>query len=82
MSAKEFWAVMETYNAQVWPAQLVFFVIAIVLIAWLFLKSGSLSNALLKLYFVFAFGLSGTFFFFIFYKMIKCQIHRIIGLNI
>ena len=68
MSAKEFWGVIETYNAQIWPAQLVFFIIAIVLITWLFLKPSRLSNALLKLYFVFSFALSGTVFFMIFYS--------------
>ena len=65
MSAKEFWGVIEAYGAQIWPAQLVFFIIAIVLIAWLFLKPSRLSNALLKLYFVFSFGWSGIVFFMI-----------------
>ena len=65
MSAKEFWGILGTYNAQIWPAQLVFFIIAIVLIAWLFLKPSRLSNALLKLYFVFSFGWSGIVFFMI-----------------
>jgi len=46
----------------------VFFIIAIVLIAWLFLKSSKLSNALVKLYFVFSFGLSGPLFFMVFYS--------------
>ena len=68
MSAEEFWDVIETYNTQIWPTQLVFYIIIIALVAWLFLKPGSLSNVLIKLYFFFSFGLSGTFFFFIFYS--------------
>ena len=68
MSAKEFWAIIEAYNTQIWPAQLVFYIIIIALVAWLFLKPGRLSKALVKLYFLFSFGLSGTFFFIIFYS--------------
>ncbi len=68
MSAEEFWGVIGAYGARIWPAQLVFFIIAIVLIAWLFLKPGGLSNMLLKLYFVFSFALSGIVFYMVFYS--------------
>ena len=68
MSANEFWGILEAYNTQIWPAQLVFFIIAIVLVAWLFLKPGKLSNASIKLYFVFSFGWIGIVFFMIFYS--------------
>jgi len=53
MSAEEFWDVIETYNTQIWPTQLVFYIIIIALVAWLFLKPGSLQNVLIKLYFFF-----------------------------
>ena len=43
-------------------------VLGLLLIALLFLKPTRLSNALVKLYFVFSFGLSGTVFFIIFYS--------------
>jgi len=68
VSSKEFWGILEAYNTQIWPAQPIFYIIIIALVAWLFLKPGSQSNALVKLYFLFSFGLSGTFFFIIFYS--------------
>ena len=68
MSAEEFWGVIGAYGAQIWPAQLVFFVIAIVLIAWLFLKPGRLPNLMVKLYFVLSFDWIGIVFFMLFYS--------------
>jgi hypothetical protein len=75
MSAKEFWDVLGAYGAQIWPAQLVFFIVVIVLVAWLFLKPSRLSNALVKLYFVFSFGWIGIYFFMIFYSRSAGLVH-------
>lgn len=67
MSAEEFWAAIESYYTHIWPAQLVFYIIIIALVAWLFLKPGPLAGALIKLYFLLSFGLRGPFFFIVFY---------------
>lgn len=57
---------MEAYGAKVWPAQAIFFVVAVALVLFLFVKPGKASNILMKLYLVFSFGWIGIVFFTIF----------------
>lgn len=54
---------MEAYGAKVWPAQAIFFVVAVALVLFLFVKPGKASNILMKLYLVFSFGWIGIVFF-------------------
>ena len=57
----EFWQVMEAYGAQLRPAQIVFYIAAIPLVGWLFLKAGRIQIFFAKLYLSIAFVLyNGT----------------------
>jgi hypothetical protein len=68
LSAKQWWPIMEAYSAWIWPAQMFFFIVAVVLIAWLFPKPGRVSNTFVKLYLVVAFAWNGIMFFLILAK--------------
>jgi hypothetical protein len=63
ISAEEWWSIMEAYGARIWPAQAVFYVVAILLCAWLFYKPGRVQSWLLKLYLAIAFAWNGVVFF-------------------
>lgn len=65
LPAREWWSIMEAYGARIWPAQMVFFIVAVVLIAWVFVKPDRVSNTLVKLYLILAFAWIGIVFFLI-----------------
>jgi hypothetical protein len=65
LSAEERWGIMGAYGATVWPAQAIFFLVAVALVLFLFVKPRKPSNILMKLYLVFSFGWSGIVFFII-----------------
>jgi len=48
LSAKEWWGIIGTYGAQIWPAQLVFFIIAITLVVWLSIPGDASTGQLLR----------------------------------
>ena len=61
----EFWQVMEAYGAQIRPAQIVFYIAAILLVGWLFLKAGRIQTLFAKLYLSTAFAWNGIAFYFV-----------------
>jgi hypothetical protein len=61
----EFWQVMEAYGAQIRPAQIVFYIAAILLVGWLFLKPGRIQTLFAKLYLSMAFAWNGIAFYFV-----------------
>jgi hypothetical protein len=66
MIAKDdFWQVMEAYGAQIRPAQIVFYIAAILLVGWLFLKPGKIQTLFAKLYLSMAFAWNGIAFYFV-----------------
>ena len=66
--AEEWWSIIETYGARIWPAQAVFYIAAILLTGWLLLKPGRFQNWITKLYLSIAFAWNGIVFFLILAK--------------
>jgi hypothetical protein len=62
---EEFWRVMEAYGAGISPAQVIFYVAAILSVGWLFLKPGRIPNLCAKLYLSLAFAWTGVAFYMI-----------------
>ena len=56
---EEFWGVMRTYNTAISPAQVIFYVAAILSVGWLFLRPGRPQNLCAKLYLATAFAWTG-----------------------
>jgi len=65
ISAEEWWSIMEAYGARIWPAQAVFYVVPILLVAWLFYKPGRVQSWLVKLYLAIAFAWNAVVFFWV-----------------
>ena len=63
ISADEFWRVMEAYGAQIRPAQIVFYIAAVLIVGWLFLSAGRLQTLVAKLYLSIAFAWNGIAFY-------------------
>jgi hypothetical protein len=61
----DFWSIMGAYGARIMPIQLVFYVAAILVVGWLFLKPGRTQSLLAKLYLSIAFAWNGVAFFFV-----------------
>lgn len=59
--AEEWWHIVEAYGARIWSAQIVFYVLAILLTGWLLLKPGRVQSWFTKLYLSLAFA--GILFF-------------------
>ena len=71
LSAEEWWGILEAYGAKVWPAQAIFFVVAVLIVLFVFLKPGRTANALVRLYMTLSFGWIGIVFFLILGKGLK-----------
>jgi hypothetical protein len=54
---------MRAYGTQIWPAQIVFYIVAIVLVGWLFIKPGKLPSFFAKLFLSIAFAWNGIMFY-------------------
>jgi uncharacterized membrane protein YtjA (UPF0391 family) len=65
IAKNEFWQIMEAYGAQIKPAQIVFYIAAILLVVWLFLKPGRIQTLVAKLYLSIAFAWNGIAFYFV-----------------
>jgi hypothetical protein len=63
IDAQQWWSIIEDYGAQIWPAQAVFYIAAILLTGWLFIKPGKVQSWLTKLYLSIAFAWNGIVFF-------------------
>ena len=68
ISAEAWWSIIEAYGARIWPAQAVFYIVAILLTGWLLLKPGQFQNWIIKLYLSIAFAWNGIVFFLIIAK--------------
>lgn len=68
LTVEEWSRIMENYGAKIWPMQIVFYIVAILLTVWLFLKPGRIQNILMKLYLCIAFTWIGIAFYFIIAK--------------
>jgi len=56
---------MEAYGARIRPVQIVFYVAAILLVGWLFLKPGRIQSLFAKLFLSIAFAWNGIAFYFV-----------------
>lgn len=65
ISPEEWRRIMSGYGASIWPAQIVFFAVAIVLVALTMLKPGRVWDILIKLYFTVSFAWNAILFFLI-----------------
>lgn len=65
MPAEQWWSIIEAYGARIWPAQIVFYIAALLLIGWLFYKPGHILDSLTKFYLSVAFAWNGIVFFLI-----------------
>jgi len=61
---EEFWRVMEAYGARIMPAQVVFYVAALLVVGWLFLRPGRMQSLFAKLYLAIVFAWNGVVFYF------------------
>jgi hypothetical protein len=68
VTVEEWSRIMEDYGAKIWPMQIVFYIVAILLTIWLFLKPGKIQNILMKLYLCIAFIWIGIAFYFVIAK--------------
>jgi len=68
ISAEEWWSIIAAYGARIWPAQIVFYIIAILLTGWLLLRPGLVNSWLTKLYLSVSFAWNGIVFFLILAK--------------
>jgi hypothetical protein len=65
LARDEFWRVMEAYGTQIRPAQVLFYIAAILVVGWLTLKPGNTQNHFAKLYLSLAFAWNGIAFYFV-----------------
>jgi hypothetical protein len=63
ISREEFWHVMAAYGAGISPAQVIFYVAAILSVGWLFLKPGRIQSQCAKLFLSLAFAWTGIAFY-------------------
>ena len=63
LSAEEWWSIMEAYGSRIWPVSLVSVAISVMLVFFLFVRFGSVSNLLMKIYLVLSFAWIGIVFF-------------------
>jgi hypothetical protein len=61
----EFWRVMEAYGAGIMPAQIVFYLAAILIVGWLIFRPGRIQTLIAKLYLSIAFAWNGIAFYFV-----------------
>lgn len=61
--ANEWWAVLQNYNLSVFPAQIVFYLLAVGMLVVFFTQPGEVANRVIKGYFVLAFGWTALVFF-------------------
>jgi len=65
---EEWWSIIEAYGARIWPAQIVFYIVALLLMGWLLFKPGRIQSTCTKLYLAIAFAWIGIVFFLILAK--------------
>ena len=75
IAAEEWWRIMEAYGTRIWPAQAVFYIVAIFLTGWLLAQPGRVQTWVAKLYLSIAFAWNGIVFFLILAKDITGGSH-------
>jgi hypothetical protein len=75
VSRDEFWKIMEAYSSRIWPIQIIFYIAAILLVVWIFLKPGKFQNIFAKLYLSIAFAWNGIMFYMILAKGMAGESH-------
>jgi hypothetical protein len=60
--------IMESYGAKIWPSQVVFYIVAILLTIWIFVRPGRIQNILMKIYLSISFAWVGIIYYFILAK--------------
>jgi hypothetical protein len=68
ISAQEWWSIIEAYGGRTWPTQIVFYIVALLLMGWLLFKPGRIQSTCTKLYLAIAFAWIGIVFFLILAK--------------
>jgi hypothetical protein len=68
VSRDEFWKIMGEYGSQIWPIQIIVYILAILLVVWLFLKPGKLQSLFTKLFLSITFAWNGVMFYIILAK--------------
>ena len=63
VTKEEFWNILGAYGSQIWPTQIIFFVMAILLVGWLWLKPGRSQSLFAKLFLALAFAWNGILFY-------------------
>jgi hypothetical protein len=63
ITRETFWSIMSAYGAQIWPAQIIFYLAAIVIVGWLLLRPGRLPSFFARLYLSIAFAWIAVFFY-------------------
>ncbi len=65
ITVEEWSQIIKNYSEKIWPIQIIFYIIAILITIWLFIQPGRIQNILLKLYLCIAFMWIGIAFYFI-----------------
>jgi hypothetical protein len=68
ITVEEWSQIMESYGAKIWPAQIVFYIIAILLTIWIFIRSSRIQNIFMKTYLSITFAWIGVVYYFILAK--------------
>jgi hypothetical protein len=63
VTKEEFWNIMRSYGSLIWPAQIIFYLLAILLVGWVLIKPGKLPNFFAKLFLSIAFAWNGVLYF-------------------
>jgi hypothetical protein len=68
ISKQEWWSIVEAYGTQIWPAQVILYVGAVLVVVWLLIKHGRIQNLFTKIYLSIAFAWNAIAFFMILAK--------------
>jgi hypothetical protein len=63
LPAEKWWEIIAAYGAAIWPAQLVFFVASVLIAAIVFLKPGTTTNTIVRVFLAVSLGWVGIVFF-------------------
>ncbi len=63
LTAAQWWNIVDNYGAKIFPAQIVFYLLALALVLWCYLKPGRIQSMLIKAYLFSAFAWIGIVFF-------------------
>jgi hypothetical protein len=71
----EFWAMMGTYGARIWPWQLAFYLAAAAIVGWLLLKPGWAPSLATRIYLALALAWNGIFFYLVYARSLSDGSH-------